>query len=222
MTNRDYIFRWNPNTSFPTKNPSHANKLKSLFKAWNNLLEEYELAWRKYKEIPYVDNEQAEVSLLAIAARDTKGLPLMEVSKQKHEQKADYSGRVDLEIYWTMKLDWCLGIEAKKVFISCSPRRKDKDYVQTIKSPLDEAGKCVKTIEKSYIDSMALVIGILSQASEDFDEKRFCIDIFSAAWKIKADFCSIHFCEEDIWKNSNFKRYPGIALIGKMYGKRAS
>ena len=220
MNKSHFKFRWNKTLSFSIKNPSHAYKLKNLFRAWNEVLIEYESAWREYKNLPYIYNEQAEIGLLAIAARDTKGFPFIEFSIQKHGQGKNYGGRADLEIYWKKKLDWCLGVEAKPANISCSSRRRDKNLVQTIKVPLEEAQKCVNTLRSSYHDRLALVIGKLVHASDDFDRKQLRTDLFSAAWRLKADFCTIHFCEDDIWKNSDYDNCPGIALIGKISGKR--
>ena len=222
MINSNFIFKWNPTISFPKNYPSHANKMRTLFKAWNNVLEEYELAWREVKNLPYVYNEQAEVGLLAVAARDTRGLPFLEFSIRKQGQEKNYGGRADLEIYWRKILDWNLGIEAKAINISCSLRRRDKDLIQTLKAPLTEAHISVKKLRKSYFDYLALVIGRLVNASDDFSRKQLLAVLFKAAWQVKADFCAIHFCDDDIWKSSEFNDCPGIVIIGKMSGKRAS
>ena len=221
MNTAYFKFNWNEGSSFRENYPKHAYKVRSLFKSWSDVLEEYEIAWRNEKNLPYVYNEQAEVGLLAIAARDTKGLPFIEFSIRKHSKENDYGGRADLEIYWK-KLDWYLEVEAKPIGISCSLRRRDKDLVQTLKTPLEEARNCADKLKKSYHDRLALVIGLLVRASGDFDRKQFCKVLFNAAWHVRADFCAIHFCENDIWMNSDFNKCPGIALIGKIYGKRQS
>jgi len=222
MSKVNFMLRWNEASLFRKNHPRHIYKLGRLLRAWNGVLEEYEGAWRKVKILPYIYNEQAEIGLLATAARDTQSLPFIEFSTQKIINGKRYVGRADLEIYWTEKLDWCLGIEAKPASISCSSRRRNKDLFFIIQEPLEEARKCVKTIKKHYVDCMALVIGLLNHASDDFNRKQFCKDLFDAAWRLKADFCVIHFCDDEIWKNSWDKDCPGIALIGKLYGKRAS
>lgn len=218
MSEVQFKFELNPES--PLNNySSYANKLRGLFRSWNGILEEYEEAWRKDKNLPYIYNEQAEIVLLALAARETSGFPFVEFSIQKHNKGDDYAGRVDLEISWK-RLDWYLGVEAKRAKISCSSRRHDKDLVNTIKTPLKEASACANGLNKYYHDRLALVIGPLVLADDSFDGRKFSDVLVNAAWEVKADFCVIHICDVDTWMNSDSPRCPGIVLVGKMYGKR--
>jgi hypothetical protein len=33
--------------------------------------------------------------------------------------------------------------------------------------------------------------------------------------KLRADFCAVHLCREDVWQASEHRNCPGIAIVGK-------
>ena len=190
--------------------------IEQLFQSWHRTLRRYERAWGP-RDLAYVYNEQAQVGLLAVAAAKAKGLPFIEFSTKKHQVNRDYSGRADLKVL-RLETKQEIWFEAKPASVECNNTIRCLQRI--MRGPFKEAKKNVMSLAEAGWPRLALVFVKLTGASPtNFDSESFQDRLYRAAKQLNADFCAIHFCSLALWAHSPHPDCPGIATVGKVFGK---
>lgn len=211
-----FSFEWKDYPSL-AEFPFHIKyHIKKLFRSWNDTLSQYEEAYGD--ELPYVYDERAQVGLLAVAARQINGFPIMEffTSRIGNISKHGYG---DLAVFW--------------------PRQKDETWMEVshIRVPWNNwshehiyekfwhARKGIRSL-KDRRTGLALVF----LRFYDFPTKYYLPSTYrvkirelynnlvNTTQRLKADFFTIHMCDPEIvLKTKSSNDCPGIAAIGKLY-----
>jgi hypothetical protein len=211
-----FIWQWH-GTSYREKNPLCVRK---LFKSWDEVLHQYEHAWRDTGDLPYIYDERAQVGLLAISSRIINGYPLTEFSV---DRIGNISGRgyCDLGIVWQRK-DFETWIEAGHIRISwydLTHNFYDKVYMRFWHAKHD-----IRSLKKRGHSLAILFIRFYNFPVHKNKDKEYTQTVQElksilnkTTRRLNADFFTLHLCSPKLVAKSKSEDCPGIAVIGQLY-----
>lgn len=188
-----------------------------LLSEWNGTLcgyeNEYRRIWPDDCDLPYLYKEIPQVGLLAIAAREIGGFPLMEWGSLKKVVKGTprRKGRQDLEIIYEDKIYW---LEAKY----CEPTIKlGPDYFMTkIRDSLAAAKEAVRERDGRAVKRLAITFVVPKSVRTDTQWKEEVKDkIRELVQRSPKYFAGFHHCNPSVLASAaTYVKRPGIIIVG--------
>jgi hypothetical protein len=214
-----FLWKWNNISSLKEHSNTIKNCTKTLFSEWDKILQQYEDAWRKARDLPYIYDECAQTGLLAIAAREINGFPITEFLVDRPRNKSK-RGLGDLAIVWRNH-DFETWIEASHTRVSW---QNISENYNKIYERFRHARNSITSIKGRDSGLALLFIRFFNFSTDDFKTKVYDNKIQDLndklsmiTRKLKAHFYALHLCKPAIVLNSNSRDCPGIAAIGQLY-----
>ena len=210
-----FVWNWNENSRLN----EHPAYIRKLFKSWNEVLHQYEKEWNNTGDLPYVYDERSQVGLLAIAAKETNCLPLMEFYT---DRRGNVSGKGygDLAIYW-QRYKFETWVEASHIRVTWHSLNSQYDNIY---ERFEHARQGIKSLKNRDSGLALLFIRFYNFPKDYFEPLVFNKKVGELKNTLKdvtrrlgADFFALHLCEPELVQKSKSKDCPGVAVIGKLY-----
>jgi hypothetical protein len=195
--------------AFEIKGVRKKSFLHSLFHCWHTILQDYEHELYPW-DLGYLYRERTNVGFLSAAAAKKGCLVLEEFNCKKKGWKGKRrTGRGDLWIYQPSGTGY--RFEAKRI----EPNVKTKDIKQEVKKALKKAlGEAKRVLSEDWPEKPVGIVFVVPYIPKryEYDVENLRHELLDAT-PMSADFCAIHFCEQEV-KEHRYRR-PCVAIIGK-------
>lgn len=195
------------------------NFIYNLLRKWHLVIRRYEEkwveVWKLHKDgkgyLPFVYNEEAQVGLLAIAAREAGCYPFVQFDQDKKTKSG--RGKQDLEIITSEGCIW--SIEAKYLGVNWSHQELDS----RVRERLQAARKDTRKLVHRHLGRSLALLFLRPYNFPPKNEVKVFVEQFGRFKGLvargRADFAAMHMCQEHILRSSNHPDSPGIVIIGR-------